>query len=193
MDKQHLNDFRFVWIDVETTGLDPKKDELLELACIITDGDLHELNRWEGIFWRPLGLYSRCDPFIRKMHGEPGLGCDDTDQLFYTCEHSKLTYEKAQKDLVGLFISCGVIPGKAQLAGASVHFDRDFIKENLPHVEMFFSHRHFDTSTLTTAVDFWCKDFEIREPGTKPAHRAMLDIEESLQRARRFRALAGTP
>lgn len=29
-----------VWIDCEMTGLDPKKERLLEVACIITDGQL---------------------------------------------------------------------------------------------------------------------------------------------------------
>ena len=32
-----------VWIDLEMTGLDPKKDRIIEMAIIITDSDLNEL------------------------------------------------------------------------------------------------------------------------------------------------------
>ena len=34
---------RFVWLDLEMTGLDDKRCHIIELAMIITDGDLNEL------------------------------------------------------------------------------------------------------------------------------------------------------
>uniref|UniRef100_A0A915MYE0 Exonuclease domain-containing protein n=1 Tax=Meloidogyne javanica TaxID=6303 RepID=A0A915MYE0_MELJA len=35
-----LNEQRLIWIDCEMTGLDPIKDKLVEIACIVTEGDL---------------------------------------------------------------------------------------------------------------------------------------------------------
>ena len=35
-----LADQRLIWIDCEMTGLDPVKNRLLEIACIVTEGDL---------------------------------------------------------------------------------------------------------------------------------------------------------
>ena len=34
---------RLVWIDCEMTGLDLIGDALIEIACVITDGELTEL------------------------------------------------------------------------------------------------------------------------------------------------------
>ena len=31
---------RLVWIDCEMTGLDPGYDEIVEIACIVTEADL---------------------------------------------------------------------------------------------------------------------------------------------------------
>uniref|UniRef100_A0A8C9FS93 Exonuclease domain-containing protein n=1 Tax=Pavo cristatus TaxID=9049 RepID=A0A8C9FS93_PAVCR len=34
---------RMVWVDLEMTGLDVEKDQILEMACLITDSDLNVL------------------------------------------------------------------------------------------------------------------------------------------------------
>ncbi len=33
---------RLVWIDCEMTGLDLTRDALVEIACIVTDGELND-------------------------------------------------------------------------------------------------------------------------------------------------------
>ena len=38
---QHHN--ALVWMDLEMTGLDPEKDRIIEMATIITDGDLRTI------------------------------------------------------------------------------------------------------------------------------------------------------
>ena len=37
-DANHL-----VWLDMEMTGLDPERERILEMAVIVTDGDLNTL------------------------------------------------------------------------------------------------------------------------------------------------------
>ena len=39
--KIHRNNM--VWIDMEMSGLDPEKDKILEIATVITDGNLNIL------------------------------------------------------------------------------------------------------------------------------------------------------
>ena len=34
---------RIVWIDCEMTGLDYRNDLLVEIACVVTDGELNEI------------------------------------------------------------------------------------------------------------------------------------------------------
>ena len=36
-----VDSHRIVWVDCEMTGLDPDTDALLEVAVIVTDGDLN--------------------------------------------------------------------------------------------------------------------------------------------------------
>ena len=53
------------FIDVETSGVDPKKHAILQLAAIIQDGDTrHTFNQ----FVRPF-LLDKVDPDAIKVHG----------------------------------------------------------------------------------------------------------------------------
>ena len=40
---------RIAWIDVETSGLDPRSDLLLEVACVITDGQFQVLDTFHSL------------------------------------------------------------------------------------------------------------------------------------------------
>lgn len=64
------------WTDVETTGLSPQKDHLLEVAIVITDDDLKEVSA-SSVVVQPVGVVDvealDLDPKVRKMHTENGL------------------------------------------------------------------------------------------------------------------------
>lgn len=69
----HDNDdkpVRLLWVDTETTGLDPHKDPILEIGMIATGPDLkpvddgfHTTVHWDG----------KPSEFIQGMHGPNGL------------------------------------------------------------------------------------------------------------------------
>ena len=40
---------KILWVDLEMTGLDPVRDEILEVAAIATDWDFKEIATYEGI------------------------------------------------------------------------------------------------------------------------------------------------
>lgn len=40
-----------VWLDLETTGLDPQKEQILEVACIVTTDELDEVARFERVIY----------------------------------------------------------------------------------------------------------------------------------------------
>ena len=42
---------RLVWVDCEMTGLDPEKDTLLEVAAIVTEGDLQIVEEGPNLGW----------------------------------------------------------------------------------------------------------------------------------------------
>ena len=60
---------RLVWIDCEMTGLDPTRDELVEVAAIVTDGNLVELDAGISLVIRPMDI-----TILHMMH--------DTGEVF---------------------------------------------------------------------------------------------------------------
>lgn len=40
---------KIVWIDMEMSGLDVRKDKIMEIACLVTDDDLNVLAELESI------------------------------------------------------------------------------------------------------------------------------------------------
>lgn len=169
---------RLIWTDVETTGLDEEKHELLEVAVVITDKNLNELCNYSNVLWRPAGLEGRCNPSIKRMHGENGL--------LVETHQAELDVDDVEKDLLKLFHFHGVQPLKGILSGASVHFDRRFLKKNMPLLEAFFYHRMFDISALKTAAQMW--NPSILPPAPK-GHRALADVRAAIALAKVFKPI----
>ncbi|MFZ4497813.1 MAG: exonuclease domain-containing protein, partial [Candidatus Nanopelagicales bacterium] len=65
---------RMVWIDLEMTGLDLGSDEIVEIACIVTEADLTELDGGIDIVVKPSAApLAAMDEFVVNMHQASGL------------------------------------------------------------------------------------------------------------------------
>lgn len=168
---------RINWIDLETTGLDPEKDVILEMALVVTDGDLNELDAWEGLMHVD---DLRLSPGAALMHAKSGL-------LDALAAAKTLHYDGGTPTPVIAIMRANDSMG-APLGGSSPHFDRGFIRRRMPWLHEHLSHRHFDSSTLVQAAQTWGLDL----PDPEPAHRAMSDIQRSIELARRFKGLVTT-
>src|SRR5688572_8415963 len=68
-----------VWIDLETTGLDVQRDELLEAAMVITDDDLRpiaqgsKVRHWNENFQGKALIDFIGADFVVEMHTKNGL------------------------------------------------------------------------------------------------------------------------
>jgi len=63
-----------VWIDCEMTGLDVTVDQIIEIACIITDSDLQELDDGiQFVIHVDQSVLDRMGPWCQKQHGKSGL------------------------------------------------------------------------------------------------------------------------
>ncbi len=63
------------WTDIESTGLDPRKEHLLEVALVITDDELNEILA-TSLVMKPVGIEIddvQMDPYVREMHTRNGL------------------------------------------------------------------------------------------------------------------------
>ncbi len=174
------NEERLVWIDLETTGLDEDKDLILEVACIITNNELKEIGRFESVVAQHEGeVARRMGPKVRDMHHE--------SSLLLSLMQAKADIHDVQRSLLRMFQDCHVGVLKGKLAGSTAAFDRRFLAKHMPLTMAFFDHRTFDTSTLKEAVRMWDVVDLLPKQEAWAKHRAMADIEYSLELARHVR------
>ena len=64
---------RWVWIDLEMTGLNEDECVIIQAAMVITDCHLNELSCCDMVIWQPERLLDAMPPFVREMHTKNGL------------------------------------------------------------------------------------------------------------------------
>ncbi|OQR75923.1 oligoribonuclease, partial [Tropilaelaps mercedesae] len=138
-----LTDFeaRICWVDMEMTGLDPSKDTIMELSCVITDKHLNEVAKIEQIIiHQPEYVLNAMGDWCKEHHGASGL----TE----ACLKSKISLKEAEDTFLE-FLKKHTAFQKAPLAGNSVHADRQFIRQYMPKVYKYLHYRIIDVSTLS--------------------------------------------
>jgi oligoribonuclease len=171
---------RLVWIDLEMTGLDPSHDEIVEIAAIVTDGDLVELDEGVSYVVRPgdLGLLDGMDDVVTTMHTESGLLADIPDGISLA-EAGGGVLEYVRRHVPD--------PGRAPLAGSSVYVDRGFISRYLPELDAHLHYRLIDVSTIKELSRRWFPRSYYNAPAKTGGHRALADIRESIAELRYYR------
>lgn len=173
---------RLVWIDTETTGLNPSRDDLLEVAVVITNPNLQVVGEpYDAVVeqWS-VGYLKKMNDFVVRMHTENGL-IDDIRN------GKTKNVSEIESDVLSLFGEYGV-NGNSPLAGSSVHFDRQVLKHNLSRVESALHYRNVDVSTVKVLTRLW--DHPAQTPPTQEkdkAHRALDDIMASIEELRYYR------
>lgn len=165
------------FVDVETTGLDPATDRLLEVGIVIVELPTFKvLEEAEVQFRFDRSRYTGyIHPKVVDMHIANGL--------WDACEAS--SYDDLQKmdaDLVSFLLANGC--QGSQLAGANPSFDRGFLRKSLPQTERLFHYRNFDTNSFWLLREFIEGQKADRPKGT--AHRAVADCKEAIQAVEDF-------
>jgi oligoribonuclease len=170
---------RLVWIDCEMTGLDPAIDEIVEIACIVTDGELNELDAGVSLVVKPSDAsLGQMDDVVIRMHTESGLIDEIPDGI---------ALADAQQQVLDYVRQHVAEERKAPLAGSSVYVDRGFLNRYMPDLDTYLHYRLVDVSSLKELVRRWYPRVYFATPEKNGNHRALGDIRESIAELRYYR------
>jgi oligoribonuclease len=179
-----VND-RLVWIDCEMTGLDVVNDALIEVAALVTDFDLNVLGDGVDIIIRPPAeALDQMGDFVRQMHVTSGL----LDQLPHGVPMADA--EQQLLDYVRQHCPEGSRP---PLAGNTVATDRAFLSRDMPKLESFLHYRIVDVSSIKELARRWYPRTYFQAPAKVGNHRALADIQESIEELRYYREAIFVP
>jgi oligoribonuclease len=166
-------DGRLVWIDCEMTGLDLRRDALIEVAAIVTDAELDPLDDGVAVI-----IHAHDDvldamlPVVRDMHAASGL----TEAV----RASRVGPGEAEKLVVDYIKSHVPDPKTAPLCGNSIATDRAFLARDMPALDEHLHYRMVDVSSIKELAKRWYPRVYQSQPEKGLAHRALDDIKESI-------------
>ncbi|MAR94039.1 MAG: oligoribonuclease [Candidatus Poseidoniaceae archaeon] len=168
---------RLVWIDLEMTGLDIEKESIIEIATIITDGELNIIAHGPNVaITVDESLIEGMDEWNTTHHFESGLVERIREQGVSLIDAEKRTLD---------FLKEWVDPNTAPLCGNSVWNDRRFLEKEMPNVAEYLHYRMIDVSTVKELARRWYP--EVDKYPKKGAHLALDDIIESVEELEYFR------
>ena len=161
---------RFVWLDLEMTGLDPETCAIIEIGIIITGPDLKPIAEMERVIWQPDEVMARMEPVVREMHTRNGL--------MSRVKSSPISLRIAERDVTSLVADhCAL--GEGVLCGNSIHTDRRFLIRYMPMLERFLHYRMVDVTSLKVLTRAWFPD--VPEPRKNASgHTALADLRASI-------------
>lgn len=170
-----------VWIDCEMTGLDASSDRILEIACLVTDAELNVLDPGLDLVMSCKEEHlARMDDVVLTMHATSGL----TEAV----REATLTVEEAEKQVIDYIVGLVPDPKKAPLAGNSIGVDRGFLAHWMPTLDASLHYRMVDVSTVKELARRWYPRVYFQAPAKAGGHRALADIQESVQELRYYRS-----
>ena len=170
---------RLVWIDCEMTGLDLSSDALIEIACIVTDGELNALDEGIDVVIKPPAeALDAMDDVVLQMHTTSGL---------LTELPAGLTLAEAQELVLAYVRQHAPESRKVPLCGNSIATDRSFLARDMPALDDFLHYRMVDVSSIKELARRWYPRAYFASPEKHGGHRALADIRDSIRELRYYR------
>lgn len=167
------DDIRFVWIDLEMTGLNPDVDQILEIAVVVTGPDLRPLGELTRVIRQPEETLERMSKVVQRMHTK--------NRLIEEVLSSNVSLREAERAAMALVVEY-CLPGQAFLCGNGVHYDARFLTRYMPRLEQYLHYRQVDVSTIKVLVQTWSPHLVYdKQPSN---HRATPDIHASIEELR---------
>ena len=168
-----------IWIDCEMTGLSLDNDALVEIAVLVTDADLNVLGDGVDVVIATSAekLEGMRDE-VRTMHTESGL----LEKI-----PNGVSLSQAE-EMVIKYLQVHTVSGKSPLAGNSVGMDRNFIARDMPRLNEYLHYRTIDVSSIKELARRWYPKVYFNAPKKTGNHRALGDIQDSIEELRYYRS-----
>ena len=173
-----MND-KLVWIDCEMTGLSLEHDALVEVAALVTDYELNVLGEGVDLVIKPpQAALEQMNDFVRDMHTSSDL-ISELD--------AGLSLDEAQEQVLEYVREHVPEPGKAPMAGNTIGTDRMFLARDMTELEGHLHYRVIDVSSIKELARQWFPRAYFAAPAKAGHHRALVDIQESIEELRYYR------
>lgn len=176
---------RLIWCDLETTGLDPDEDLLLEVGFKITDLELNVIADIQTYVWAPEYIKriteGNIEPFVWKMHKK--------SYLFQDAAQNPCNIWTASTK-VDKWLKANNVTNDEPLCGSSVQFDRGWLQVWMPQAIKQFSYRNIDISTLKELCRRYNPELYAKlnhEVPSRKLHRALPDLDDTIAEFKFYR------
>ncbi len=132
----------------------------------------------------PAEALDQMGDFVRTMHEKSGLLAElDGGMTLAEAEQQVLAYVKEH------------CPDSSRppLAGNTVATDRSFLSRDMPDLEGFLHYRIVDVSSIKELARRWFPRAYFQAPTKRGNHRALADIQESIEELRYYREAVFVP
>ncbi len=168
------------WMDLEMTGLDSRRDVIVEIATLITDDYLNIIAEGPDlVVHQPDDVLAIMDKFVFDMHTRSGL--------LTAIQQSTITLAEAGAETLAFLKQWIPEARTVPLCGNSIGTDRRFLDAYLPEVENYLHYRSVDVSSIKELVRRWYPSVRSQRPNKQGSHRALDDIQESINELRYYR------
>ena len=172
-DQNHL-----IWLDMEMTGLNPDSDRIIEIAMVVTNGNLDVVAEGPVIaVHQSDAVLDGMDEWNKNTHGRSGL----IDRV------KASTIDEAAAEAIYLDFMKEYIPSRTSpMCGNSIGQDHRFMARYMPKLEDWFHYRNLDVSTLKELCKRWQPEI-YKGFKKKSKHTALADIYESIDELKYYR------
>jgi oligoribonuclease len=168
------------------TGLDLRRDALIEIAVLVTDAELRVLDEGVDIvITAPDELLASMQPVVREMHATSGL----TEAV----QTSTTTVAQAEQLVLDHLRQHVPDARTVPLCGNSIATDRAFLARDMPELDAFLHYRMIDVSSIKELCRRWYPRVYFSQPQKGLSHRALADIKESIRELRYYRSTVFVP